>query len=94
MQRLKQTFQEDGPAAHASSKKGTPTAGGVLFIPAGLLVGLVYAWPLAKQKALLLGVTFSTLACHLIGGIDDAMIIMQKANKGLSPKRKLLLQVK
>ena len=93
MRRLKQTFQEDGPASHSSSKKGTPTAGGILFIPVGLLVGWVYAWPLAKEKVMLVGVSFCTLACHFIGGIDDAMIITQKANKGLSPKWKLLLQV-
>ena len=40
---LKQSFQADGPM-HAEVKGGTPTAGGAIFIPVGLVVGLCYAW--------------------------------------------------
>ena len=89
---LKQSFQGDGPD-HAT-KEGTPTAGGIFFVPIGLAVGLAHAWPTAEgQKALLLGVVLCTLCCGIIGAADDYLIVTKETNRGLSPRVKLLFQV-
>ena len=94
MKSLKQSFQENGPRHFG--KVGTPTAGGALFIPIGLAIGMLHAMPLAvssAQRALILGVTFCTLSCSLIGLADDWLIITRESNRGISPRTKLALQV-
>ena len=89
---LKQSFQGDGP--DHTTKEGTPTAGGIFFVPIGLAVGLAHAWPTAEgQKALLLGVVLCTLCCGIIGAADDYLIVTKETNRGLSPRVKLLFQV-
>ena len=96
MGRLKQSFRQVGP--DHSRKHGTPTAGGAFFVPIGVLVGLLYAWPFASsdpvQRTLAAGVALTTIACGLIGLADDCLNITKGTSKGLSPKLKLLLQVR
>jgi phospho-N-acetylmuramoyl-pentapeptide-transferase len=83
-----QIIREDGPKAHLK-KAGTPTMGGVFFIPVALLVACV----LSNFAQDVLAVSALTLAYGLIGWIDDWQILLRKSNKGISPKTKLILQI-
>jgi phospho-N-acetylmuramoyl-pentapeptide-transferase len=90
LKRLKagQVIREDGPSAHLK-KAGTPTMGGVFFIPVAL--GVAVLW--SGFEAQVVAVSLLTLTYFLIGGIDDWKILIQKSNKGISPRTKLILQI-
>jgi phospho-N-acetylmuramoyl-pentapeptide-transferase len=83
-----QIIREDGPQAHLK-KVGTPTMGGIFFVPVAVLVACV----LSKFDTNVLAVSALTLSYGLIGWIDDWQILRRKSNKGISPKMKLALQV-
>ncbi len=90
LRRLKagQVIQEDGPQTHLS-KAGTPTMGGIFFVPVVIIVALI-----ASQLAVgAIAVSLVTLAYMIIGWIDDWQILRQKSNKGLTPRMKLILQI-
>lgn len=82
-----QSIRDEGPSWH-QKKSGTPTVGGVLFIPAVLLSGLLF-YPTAEMVVLCV----SAFLFGLIGFADDAIKIIQKHNLGLTAKQKFLLQV-
>lgn len=95
LQRLKtgQVVREDGPQTHLK-KAGTPTMGGVFFVPVGVIVALVLSGLAAKQSiASLLAVCELTLAYAAIGWVDDWQILRRKSNNGISPRMKLALQI-
>ncbi|MEA5576927.1 phospho-N-acetylmuramoyl-pentapeptide-transferase [Anabaena sp. UHCC 0451] len=83
-----QIIREDGPQAHLR-KAGTPTMGGVFFIP----VGVIVACFLSNFAQDVVAVSALTLSYGLIGWIDDWQILRRKSNKGISPKMKLALQI-
>jgi len=90
LQRIKasQVIQEDGPSTHLK-KAGTPTMGGIFFIPTGIIVGLIFSN--FNPSSIALGLV--TLSYAFIGWIDDWQILRKKTNLGLTPKQKLALQV-
>ncbi|HIK07743.1 MAG TPA: phospho-N-acetylmuramoyl-pentapeptide-transferase [Trichormus sp. M33_DOE_039] len=90
LQRLKagQIIREDGPQAHLK-KAGTPTMGGIFFIPVAVIVACVWS----NFASEVLAVSALTLSYGLIGWIDDWQILRRKSNKGISPRMKLLLQI-
>lgn len=83
-----QVIQEDGPATHLQ-KAGTPTMGGIFFIPVAIAVSLLLAPPTPE----LLAISLVTFAYGLVGWLDDWQILRQKSNKGISPRQKLGLQI-
>lgn len=83
-----QVIREDGPQAHIK-KAGTPTMGGVFFVPVAILVAVV--WSGFAPSAI--AVCSITLGYALIGWLDDWQILRRKSNKGISPRMKLALQV-
>lgn len=83
-----QIIREDGPQAHLK-KAGTPTMGGVFFIPVAVIVACV----LSNFTQDVVAVSVLTLSYGLIGWIDDWQILRRKSNKGISPKMKLALQI-
>ena len=85
--KLGQVIREEGPQAH-QSKAGTPTMGGLLVVPVGVMAGGLVA-P-ADQR--LLAVAAITLATMAIGAVDDWRSLTKRHNTGLSPRGKLLLQ--
>ena len=96
LNRLKtgQIVQEDGPEAHLK-KAGTPTMGGIFFVPVAVVISIVWA-SCDRELAIspeLIAVCAITLGYGLIGWIDDWQVLRQKSNKGISPKAKLTLQV-
>ena len=92
LRRLKmgQFIREEGPKAH-QSKAGTPTMGGLLVVPVGVVLGsLITRDAVASQQ--LLSLAALTLAFMLIGGIDDWSSLTKHTNTGLTARGKLLLQ--
>ncbi len=82
-----QVIREDGPQGHLS-KAGTPTMGGLLVVPVGVIVGGL----IAPADERLLAVAAITLAFLAIGGFDDWRSLTRRTNTGLTPKGKLVLQ--
>jgi phospho-N-acetylmuramoyl-pentapeptide-transferase len=85
--RMGQVIRDDGPQAHLS-KAGTPTMGGLLVVPVGVLVGGLTS----PEDSRLLAVAAITLATMAIGAVDDWRSLTRGTNTGLTPRGKLLLQ--
>jgi len=85
--KLGQVIRSEGPQGH-QSKAGTPTMGGLLVVPVGVLVGGLTS----PGDPRLLAVAAVTLAFLAIGAIDDWRSLTKRTNTGLSPRGKLLLQ--
>ena len=85
--KLGQVIREEGPKAH-QSKAGTPTMGGLLVVPVGVLVGGL----ITPSDPRLLAVVAITLAYMAIGAVDDWRSLTKQTNTGLTPKGKLALQ--
>lgn len=83
-----QIIREDGPQAHLK-KAGTPTMGGIFFIPVAVIVACVWS----NFAPEVLAVSALTLSYGFIGWIDDWQILRRRSNKGISPRTKLLLQI-
>jgi len=90
LKRLKagQFIREDGPQSHLK-KAGTPTMGGIFFIPIALLIPLLWS----QFHPEVIAVSLATLSYGLIGLVDDWQILVKKSNKGISPRVKLALQI-
>ena len=85
--KLGQVIRAEGPQAHLS-KAGTPTMGGLLVVPVGVIVGAL----VAPSDARLPAVAAITLASMAIGAVDDWRSLTKHHNTGLTPRGKLLLQ--
>jgi phospho-N-acetylmuramoyl-pentapeptide-transferase len=83
-----QIIREDGPVAHLK-KAGTPTMGGIFFVPVAVVTACVWS----NFTTEVLAVSALTLSYGLIGWIDDWQILRRKSNKGISPRMKLALQI-
>ncbi|MBE9228721.1 phospho-N-acetylmuramoyl-pentapeptide-transferase [Phormidium sp. LEGE 05292] len=89
-----QVIREDGPQSHLK-KGGTPTMGGIFFIPVGAIISVIWsALSLGiKDFGTVAAVAALTLGYGFIGWLDDWQILRRKSNKGISPKMKLALQI-
>lgn len=83
-----QAIRADGPQSHLK-KAGTPTMGGIFFVPVALAVALFWS----GFAPAVVAVSLLTLSYACIGWIDDWQIIRRKSNKGISPHMKLALQI-
>jgi phospho-N-acetylmuramoyl-pentapeptide-transferase len=83
-----QVIRQEGPQAHLK-KAGTPTMGGIFFVPVAVAVALLWSGMATNVVA----VALLTLAYAGIGWLDDWQILRRKSNQGISPKTKLVLQV-
>jgi len=83
-----QIIREDGPQTHLQ-KAGTPTMGGIFFVPVGVAIALI----LSRFHPDVIVVSLLTVAYGFIGWLDDWQILQRKSNKGISPKMKLALQI-
>ena len=97
LNRLKtgQIVREDGPQAHLK-KAGTPTMGGIFFVPVAVILALLWVSLIDRQLILspeLIAVCLVTLGYGLIGWVDDWQVLRRKSNKGISPRAKLALQI-
>ncbi|PHU25942.1 Phospho-N-acetylmuramoyl-pentapeptide-transferase -like protein [Capsicum chinense] len=85
---LHSVIRKEGPARH-SSKKGTPTMGGLYFIPIGVIVAEVIV---GFSSLEVLGASAATLTFAAIGLLDD-LISMRNNNVGLSARFQIVLEV-
>ena len=77
-----------------SSKNGTPTLGGLIFIIPSLLVMLfLYIRGSLEITHSLLIIIFVFISYAALGFVDDALKIKNKENDGLSITQKLIIQV-
>lgn len=87
-----QSIRECAPESHAK-KSGTPTTGGVFIVGSalvGAIIALVMAQKLSTQACLLL----MTFVFYMFAGLmDDILKIRGHHNEGLTPRRKLFLQI-
>ncbi len=88
--KLGQVIREEGPQTHLN-KSGTPTMGGLLVVPIGVIVGGLISWS-GQPAEQLVAVAFITLAYMVIGGVDDWRSLTKQTNTGLTPRGKLCLQ--
>ena len=90
--KLGQVISADGPQSH-SSKEGTPTMGGLIFIP-GLLIPVI---PVLHSENPACAKTFATiclvLAYAALGLVDDYLTIRPiKGVRGIASKPKAVIQ--
>ncbi|NJL02016.1 MAG: phospho-N-acetylmuramoyl-pentapeptide-transferase [Spirulinaceae cyanobacterium RM2_2_10] len=83
-----QVIREDGPQAHLK-KAGTPTMGGIFFVPVAAIIALLWT----GFDSLAVAAVAITLFYASIGWLDDWRILHRKSNKGISPRLKLALQI-
>ncbi|MBE3596281.1 MAG: phospho-N-acetylmuramoyl-pentapeptide-transferase [Hydrogenibacillus sp.] len=82
-----QTIRDEGPAWHLK-KAGTPTMGGLIFVPAALLSAFLFAYPSSE----LFLAAFAFVAYGIVGGLDDGIKIAFRRNLGLTARQKLIAQ--
>ncbi len=86
-----QVIREDGPQAHLK-KAGTPTMGGVFFIPVGLGVAIAGSGLVAPFPTEVLAASALTLAFGFIGWLDDWQVLRGQSNQGISARLRLGLE--
>ena len=94
LKRLKagQVIREDGPQNHLA-KAGTPTMGGIFFVPTALMTGLFFSWmAFGKIPSEVVATLLLTLVLGSLGWIDDLQVLLKKSNKGISAKFRLLIE--
>lgn len=100
-----QTILDIGPAWHKKEKQGTPTMGGIMFIPAIAAAFVIGIGMLSANGMISLEQTeamnyvnavsglLMAVMFGAIGFIDDFTKIRRKQNEGLTPTQKIILQV-
>ncbi|KAG9448004.1 hypothetical protein H6P81_014132 [Aristolochia fimbriata] len=83
-----QVIRKEGPTSHYT-KAGTPTMGGLFFIPIGIAVAITLA---RSPSVEVYGAASATLSFTAIGLLDDLLSLMKKHNYGLPGWIKLSLQ--
>lgn len=87
--RIHQVLRKEGPASHMS-KRGTPTMGGLFFVPIGIIVASIKA---GERSTAVSGAAVATIAFAAIGLLDDLLSCIKSHNYGLPGWAKLGLQV-
>lgn len=87
-----QVIREDGPQSHLK-KAGTPTMGGIFFVPVALVLSLVWSViALPNFPAEVVAAVLLTLVLGLVGWADDWQVLRKKSNKGISAKLRLAIE--
>jgi len=89
--KLRQIIREEGPKNHFI-KQGTPTMGGIFFIPVGIVISNILYFSKDNYK-IILTLTILILFFMLIGFVDDLLSLKKKLNTGLTSNQKLILQL-
>ena len=88
-----QEIRKEGPSWH-STKAGTPTMGGIMFILGVGIAVFVLGWNyMLNGEFAHLYVYFLALCFGIIGFVDDYRKVRQHQNEGLTAKQKFLLQL-
>jgi phospho-N-acetylmuramoyl-pentapeptide-transferase len=86
--KIGQSVRDDGPQTHLV-KAGTPTMGGALILVSIIVTTLLWA---DLRNRFVWVVLLVTLGFGTVGWVDDYRKVVQRNPKGLSARKKLLLQ--
>ena len=89
--KVKQIIREEGPKNHFI-KKGTPTMGGIFFVPIGIIISNILCFNQENYK-IILTLSFLIICFMFIGFIDDLLSLKKKFNTGLTSNQKLISQL-
>ena len=89
--KIKQIIREEGPKNHFI-KEGTPTMGGIFFIPVGIIISNLLYFNKEDYK-IILTLSFLIIFFMFIGFIDDLLSLKKQFNTGLTSNQKLILQL-
>lgn len=94
LRRLKagQVIREDGPQSHLK-KAGTPTMGGIFFVPVALVVSVGWTGFMGVQAPEVTAAAALTLALGFLGWLDDWQVLRKKSNKGISARLRLVVEM-
>jgi phospho-N-acetylmuramoyl-pentapeptide-transferase len=84
-----QPIREDGPASHLTTKRGTPTMGGLMILSGVTVATVLWANPANPYVWIVLGVT---LAFGLVGFYDDYLKVTKQSHGGFAGRLRLLLE--
>ncbi len=89
--KIQQIIRKEGPKKHFL-KEGTPTMGGVFFIPIGIIISNIL-YINNQYYEIILTLSFLILLFMSIGFIDDVISLKKQFNQGLTSNQKLILQI-
>src|SRR3954449_2508261 len=84
-----QPIREDGPQSHLTTKRGTPTMGGLMILSGVTVATVLWANPSNPYVWIVLGLT---LAFGLVGFYDDYLKVTQQSHSGFAGRIRLLLE--
>ena len=87
--RAKQIIREEGPRNHFL-KQGTPTMGGIFFIPIGIIISNILYFN-QDNYDIILTLSFVIIFFMFIGFLDDLLSLKKKLNTGLKSKQKSII---
>ena len=88
--KIKQIIRKEGPKNHFL-KQGTPTMGGIFFIPVGILINNILYLNQDDYKTIFT-LSLLIICFMLIGFIDDFLSLKKQLNTGLKSNQKIILQ--
>ena len=88
--KINQIIRKEGPKKHLI-KQGTPTMGGIFFIPVGIIISNILYITKDDYKNILI-LSFVIISFMFIGFIDDFLSLKKQLNTGLKSKQKIILQ--
>ncbi len=89
--KIKQIIREEGPKNHFL-KQGTPTMGGIFFVPIGIIISNILYFKKDDYK-IILALSFLIIFFMFIGFIDDFLSLKKQLNTGLRSNQKIILQL-
>src|ERR1043165_5549218 len=84
-----QPIREDGPASHLTSKRGSPTRGGLMILSGVTVATVLWANPANPYVWIVLGVT---MCFGLVGFYDDYLKVTKQSHGGFAGRIRLLLE--
>lgn len=91
--KIGQIIRQEGPQAHLK-KAGTPTMGGIFFIPTALIIAVIWSGVTAgKFSVTVLAVAVLTLVYGFVGWLDDWQVLRGQSNQGISARLRLGLEI-
>ena len=91
---IKQQVKLYGPSWHKNTKLGTPTMGGVVFIPVLLIsIACLYFTKTFEPNDTIYKIVTYTILTASIGFIDDWIKYVRNSSDGLKSIQKLILQI-
>src|SRR5438477_2009625 len=84
-----QPIREDEPASHLTSKRGTPTMGGLMILSGVTVATVLWANPTNPYVWIVLGVT---LGFGLVGFYDDYLKVTKQSHSGFAGWLRLIIE--